>query len=236
MEDPKIVEACRKLADRIQMLPLLGRAAIAIIVAQRLMDVYLERSHQKNPFVAGWAPTLALLSRSLTDSTHDEIGILRSRLREYYASPYCHTLGPRALLGADEHAAAASIYALEAYCGGTAGAASAAALRLIEWADQCADLRTEMLGGDLMSEAAAATRNAASMVELNRLERALNVIKRYGVTQESVAALNCVFSVDELGEWVDHEDTAANPRTNNPRRTTGYAKGDCRTGIQKQND
>lgn len=167
---PSVDDECQRVTSRIGALPEPARVAIAVGAAQRLMDGYVsEPNEDRDSFIVGWGATLGLVWQVLTAPTVEVDSALRDRRREYYSSPYCHKLGNKALPGADESPAAAAIYALEAYCSQSAKAASSAALRLVEAADQAADRQTQAAGEDLMSAEADERRDSFAQEELHRL-------------------------------------------------------------------
>lgn len=188
----RIGRECESITARISRLPNSARVAIAVGAAQRLMDD--QRSlpeEQQNEFVISWAPALALTWRTLLSPTPEIDRALRDLLDEYYSGPYCHELEDEALPGADEDAAAAAIYAVEAHCRQSAKSACSGALRLLT----AADMRMEPFIKDRKAPETEDLRVQAEQEEIDRLNAALDILEREGVTDSSVEELRLVFGI-----------------------------------------
>jgi hypothetical protein len=183
----------KTIASRIMALS--GRSAVAIAAgaAQRLMDKHLSLPEdQRNTFIIGWIPVLALLWQSQPGDSTEVDRALRDRMQQYLSGPYSHHLADEALPGSDENAAAAAIYATEAYCNQSATSACAAAQRLVDAAAQAAD---ELSDDDLMSAEAEARRVRFERVEIRRLNAAVAVLEREGITEASLRELRGIFAL-----------------------------------------
>jgi len=192
---PNVEDECREVEGRIRALPAVAVAALAVGAAQRLMARYLSTSGTAgSAFVAGWSTALSTLWDALALPTPGRKRALEKYLEDYYCGPYCHELGSSALPGADEDAAAAAIYALEAYCNQNKDSGLAAARRLVDAADQAADAQTEASGEDLMSEDAQLRRDRFARREIDRINSAVDVLDSAGVTSASLQGLRGVFA------------------------------------------
>jgi hypothetical protein len=158
------------------------------------MDDYLSAPGEvRSPFLAGWASALPLIWQMLLAPSDEADAALRNQLQDYYSGPHWHHLGDAAAPGAEEPAAAAAIYATESYCHRNAQSASSGALTLVSAAGAKADA---LSGKDLMSPEAEAREILFEQKELDRLNAALAVLEREGVTQESLKELRAIFALD----------------------------------------
>lgn len=194
----KIAERCESVEKRINSLPRPGRAAIAVSAAQRLMKEHLVAlEDQTSTFTVGWAPYLDLIWRVLSSPSEVLDRDIRDKLDDYYSGPFCHELGEDALDGADEDAAAAAIYAVEAYCQGTAKSATSGTLRLLSAADMKAALVIKNRNLDLMSPEAEEIEVEAEDAELKRIEGGLEILEQQGVTPASIKELHRNFGIGQ---------------------------------------
>jgi hypothetical protein len=188
----RIGRQCDEIADRIRHLPGSARLAIAISSAQRLMDDQTkEPEDQQSEFVLGWAHALPLIWQALESPAPAVDKALRERLEEYYSGPYFHELGDEALPGADEDAASAAIYAIEAYCHQTAKPAVCAAFRLVGAADRT----VESFIADPMSPDTEERRVQAEQKEVDRLNSGLTLLEEQGITIASLEELRRIFEI-----------------------------------------
>lgn len=188
----RIGRQCKTVTDRIEGLPDGARVAIAASAAQRLMDDHLnEPEERRRQFTVGWAPALSLIWQLVLAPNPEADKALRSQLEGYYSGPYCHELGDDALPGADEDAAAAAIYAVEAYCRRKAKSAASSVLRMVNAADR----RVEALLEDPMSHEAEERRVQAEQEELDRISAGLEILEQEGVTQASIKELRKIFGI-----------------------------------------
>ncbi len=109
----------------------------AALCAQRLLDKHaLRPTHLQREYTLKWVPVLEQIWRGLQKAKGlQEIASVRTRLRElYYEGPYQEPDQDNAGEGPDENAAAAAIFAAQAFCepDGSLGSAVAAANRLID--------------------------------------------------------------------------------------------------------
>jgi hypothetical protein len=183
---------CESITSRIKGLPDSARVAIAVSAAQRLMDEHMNAPEGlRNAFAVGWAPALSLVWQILVSQNAEADRPLRDRLEEYYSGPYCHELGDEALPGADEDAAAAAIYTVEAYCRRNARSAASAALLLLS----AADARADPFVDDPMSTQAEEIRVRFEQEEVDRLTSGLALLEREGVTRASLEELCRIFEI-----------------------------------------
>jgi hypothetical protein len=184
------------LLNRVRSLSKDARSAIAVASAQKLMNGYIAQSaDNQNPFVTSWGSTLILIWKAIEAPSVNLAAELSKRNKEYMSGPYCHELGSKALPGIDENAAAASFYALNAFLTGNPNDAAAAVSRVIDDADVRADRETEMAGDDLMSESADRRRDDAADAEIVRLNAAVGVLERQGVSETTVATIRGTIGV-----------------------------------------
>ena len=181
----------RTTTDHIMALPDRAAVAIAVGAAQRLMDEYLGLPEEnRNSFILGWRLVLELLWKLLSGESPDADKELRQRMEQYFSGPYSYLLADDALPGSDENAAAAAIYAAEAYCNQSATSACAAAQRLVDAASQNADRRSD----DPMSTEAKAMRIRFELEEIRRIAGAVAVLERQGITDGSLGELHAIFA------------------------------------------
>jgi hypothetical protein len=195
MEEIQDRQAARRewktLSDHIMALPESAAVAVAAGAAQRLMDEHLKLPEEnRDAFILGWRPVLDLLWKLLSGASPDADKALRERMEQYFSGPYSYHLADKALPGSDENAAAAAIYAAEAYCNQSASSACAAAQRLVDAASQNAD----RLSDDPMSTEAKAMRIRFERGEIRRLGEAVAVLEGRGVTEGSLGELHAILA------------------------------------------
>ncbi len=120
--------------DRLRALQPEARAAFAVLCAQRVMDSHLRLpSSEQQPFTLSWAPVLREIWAGLGDPKNlSARARVESHLKSFYEGPFHHDPGGDGPHGADEDAAAASIYAAETFCRDEVQPARWAASRLID--------------------------------------------------------------------------------------------------------
>jgi hypothetical protein len=124
--------------DRLRVLQPESRAAFAALCAQRIMDSHLRLpSSEQQAFTLSWAPVLQEIWAGLGDPNNRSAkAIVESHLNAFYDGPFNHDLGEEGPHDADEDAAAASIYAAEAFCHADVQSARWAASLLIDSTDK----------------------------------------------------------------------------------------------------
>lgn len=192
-----IVDQSERISGRIETLPPLARVAIAVGAAHRLMCRYLRLPQEcQQIFATSWAEVISLLWRDLWSPSTILNNAINERHTKYYSGPHCHELGADALPGADEDAASAAIYALEAYCTTSKVAASRAAMQLLTDADARADTISVALSENLMSPSAELRRVHLQQVELECLYTAVSFVEKEGLNEGTLRSLRTIFAAE----------------------------------------
>jgi|SRR5947209_2679280 len=190
----------QQLADRIRTLPESARVAVAVVSAQRLMNHHLSLpSGERDPFIAALAPDLDKLWQALENPSSEADAALRRLLKKRKSEPYADQIGKSDWPRGDDHAFAAAMNALEAYCLREPKFGVGAIMRLIDAASDMAGPISEGLGEDLMSQGAKARREALARPEFNRVTSAIDLMEREGVTTVSLNRLRKIFAGGDLG-------------------------------------
>jgi len=186
LNNQTIAAECDNLETRISRLPETARAVIAAGAAWRLMRNHLDLPESLQiDFVLTWSEVVSMLWESVTDSGGEVRRVLSTKLEDYYLGPYCHKLGEDALPGADEDAAAAAIYAVEAYCTGNVKDAVCAAMHLVTEAVTRANRIAFDIGEPWNARESQIRSFAFQQIELNRLDRVVSLLE----TEEPIRAM-----------------------------------------------
>ncbi|MBL8219400.1 MAG: hypothetical protein JNL62_09225 [Bryobacterales bacterium] len=186
LNNQTIASACDNLETRISRLPETARAVIAAGAAWRLMRNHLDLPESLQiDFVLTWSDVVSMLWDNVADSGGEPRRVLSTKLEDYYLGPYSHKLGEDALPGADEDAAAAAIYAVEAYCTGNVKDAVCAAMQLVTEAATRAN-RIAFDSGEPWNARESEIRSFAfQQIELNRFDRVVSLLE----TEEPIRAM-----------------------------------------------
>jgi len=180
--DKSIADEWDRLAARIGALPEPARAVIAAGAAWRLMREHLELpEHLRMDFTVTWANVVSMLWEDVASSSEHVKRVLDTKIQEYYSGPYCHELAEDALPGAEEDAAAAAIYAAEAYCTGNAKHAVCAAMQLLTDAEARANQITPASGEHETARESDARIFRFQQIELSRLNRIVSLLEMEGL-------------------------------------------------------
>ena len=183
----------KSIKQRIFDLPKEARSALAIAVARRLMDDYLELPElTRPPFSGTLADVVSKLEKAITGHSDELNRELDASLKEYYAGPYYHELREDALPGADEDAASATIYAIQSYCTHNKEAAGFAATQLLDATFSRADAIYVAEGIEAMSKEADEVRSQLEQIELDRLDRAVSLLEHEGLTEHTMSSLGTI--------------------------------------------
>lgn len=148
-----------------------------------MMDEYIELPEEtRAPFVETLVDVVSNLRQAISHHSEELNQELDTWLKEYYASPYSYKLGGEALPGADEEAAAAVIYAAEAYCTGDAEAAICAAMGLLGEAEARASVIAGANGEPWNARESKARTVRLQQIEIDRLKSAVSLLETEGLT------------------------------------------------------
>jgi len=142
---PYFADVRVKVNQQLSQLSDICRAAFALACAERLM-----RRHEQLPvekqsaFTLGWRPLLDVMWLGLEGQQPEASHKVQKALEEFYASPFDHRKGQDALPGADEDAAAGSIYASKCFLKCDVQAAYWAAFRAVDAAFHIAVLELDL--------------------------------------------------------------------------------------------
>jgi hypothetical protein len=176
----EITDRFNSIATRIGGLPEEARLAVAVIVAQRLVDQYrLQPEGRRSNFVAPWAEMMPLLWRAVAEPSDELKRTLQTRLNEDIGELLGQEQAEYGQPKYEEYAGYACIAAVEAYCGNSK-AAAAAASQLLADAQWRAQRSTTEMGEDRMSATARARVLRLRHVELDRLDNAVSLLEREG--------------------------------------------------------
>ena len=176
----EIIDRFNSIATRIEGLPEEARLAVAVIVAQRLVDQYhLQPEDRRSTLVTPWAEMLPLLRRAVAEPSDELKRTLQARLNEGIGELLSQEQAEYGQPKYEEYAGYACIAAIEAYCGNSKAAAGAAS-QLLADAQWRAHRSTTEMGEGLMSATARARVLRLRHVELGRLDNAVSLLEREG--------------------------------------------------------
>lgn len=137
---PYFLDVHAEIARRLPGLSPEARAAFAVTCAERAMRWH-ERlpPNDQRPFTLGWRHALDAIWQGLERKDEQSIRRVQEALASFRASPYCHSDGQEGPDDANDHPAAASIFAAECFAEGSARSAEWASERAFEQASNIAD-------------------------------------------------------------------------------------------------
>jgi hypothetical protein len=180
--------------ERLRPLQTESRAAFAVLCAQRVMDSHLLLpSSEQRAFTLSWIPVLQEIWAGLGDPNNlSAKQTVERHLKAFYEGPFNHDLGEDGPHDADEDAAAASIYAAEAFCHEDLQSAKWAASRIIDSTDKLVLAERAGLPQSMLDELA----HPLDQKVARGLLKALHLLEGQPWSSDLIPSLRALFDTD----------------------------------------